>query len=144
MKTRHATVMEADKVNEQQKGLDVLVNMIYGQMNMTAYMIGMVDKMLNRFGMEFNHEEKRLFNELHASVKRSLYLNQRMTEPIFKIGAYNHILQDSNQQMRIMLLLLDRTGGDETDLDLYEMELQRMPSKGIIGQDIIDRFKPTI
>lgn len=144
MNRRKATEIEAEQVNQKMSGIDVIVNMIYGQLNMTAYMLGFVDRHLAKYNMEFNRKEKMTFNELVKASKRMLYLNQMMTEPIFKVGVFDQLLKDSNQQMRIMLLLLDRTAGNETDVDIFEAELRRLPSKGIISEQIINLFKPII
>lgn len=139
---RKATEEEAERVNNRVRGIDVIVNMIYGQLNMTGYMISMVDKYLQGCGMEYKHKEKMLFNELKQTVTHMRFVNQQMSQPMFDLGVFNRILEDSNTQMRIMLYLLDRTAGNKELLDEYEKKLAEQPTMGIIGQDIIDKFKP--
>lgn len=132
-----------DKMEQRTAGICTLTNIMYSMINMTTYTQGIIDAYLHTVGAEFKQEEKRNWNMVKQASESLKARLERSNEQILKAGSntLKFIQEDSNQFMRFYCLLLDRCGGNLDDLAMEEIRLQRMPSQGIISQDIINLYK---
>lgn len=142
MKKKPVTIEQTEEFDKKNKDISVLVNIVFGLVNMSVFTVKLVDTYLHKYKMEYNQQDKMLFSEIQRAADRMRYLNKRLSRPLYEdSGAMKCIQEDSNQMMRFFLLLLDRTGGDPMDLLMQEAHLHSLPSRGIIREEILNLFK---